>query len=250
MHVAIPSMPNDKFPVIVRVATRSEVAGIPTDRYFVKVLESPASSQNNVTDEPNGEESVIVAIGITKELQKTLIKIRRNYRAEVRQGGGGGGGSQISNLFKEPIKESRMADCILNIMETFFHGDETCSIYNTKYNRMEFCVLLHLYFKYIHILKNDSRLSYSTFLQKKVYVKKSEFGERTYNTYANKDVFQKFEKELENIQVNFNLHPKYPPESNENILKPAFQEIGWAFHHSPYFKELRDLRKALETFDL
>jgi hypothetical protein len=135
-------------------------------------------------------------------------------------------------------------------MEDFFHDDENCTICNREYGRMDFCVLMHIYFKYIGFLKNESRLSYSTFLQEKVFVSKSKFGKRTFNTYANKASFKILRKQLETLEVDFKKHPKLPPDSNESILKPAFQEIGYAFQHSSYITDLIELRNDLQKFKI
>ena len=93
-------------------------------------------------------------------------------------------------------------------------------------------------------------MPYSEFLQEKVFASKSKFGGRTFNTYANKEAYQILEKQLETLKVDFKRHPKLPPDPTESILKPAFQEVGWAFQHSTYFSELIELRDNLQKLDI
>ena len=192
----------------------------------------------------------MVAITNVKLLEKQLKTFRQNLRSRLRGNNGGGGGPSSTILFNSPVNEDMMSDCIMNVMEDFFHGEENCTICNKEYSIMEFCVLMHIYLKYIGFLKNKSRLSYSKFLQEKVFASKSKLGERTYNTYANKEAYKTLEKQLKNMEVDFNKHPKLPPDLKESILKPAFQEIGWAFQHSRYFIDLIELRNDLQKFKI
>lgn len=239
-------LPTNEHPVFIGIAKRSQIAGIPKDRYAVSVIASLKSPhQINPVGEDDNE--LVIAISYINKGYGMLKKHQKKQRVQKRINGM----AQPSyHIFNPPVDEDKLAECIFDVMDGFFHDEETCTICNMKYNRMEFCVLVQLFFKYIGFLKVESRLAFSTYLQKKVFETKSEFGIRTYNTYANKDIFQRFDEDLKNIKVDFKRHPKYPPESNENILKLVFQEIGWAFQHSDYFIELRELRKTMETFNL
>ena len=243
-----PDLPDKHNPVIVRVMTRSELATIPRDRYEVRVIRVMVPLLDN--GEVGGEEELMVAITNVKLLEKQLKVFRQNLRSRLRGNNGGGGGPSSTILFNSPVNEDMMSDCIMNVMEDFFHGEENCTICNKEYSIMEFCVLMHIYFKYIGFLKNKSRLSYSNFLQEKVFASKSKLGVRTYNTYANKEAYKTLEKQLKNMEVDFNKHPKLPPDLKESILKPAFQEIGWAFQHSRYFIDLIELRNDLQKFKI
>ena len=243
-----PSLPNEHNPVIVRVLKRSELAAIPRDRYGVKVIKVMVPLLE--TGEVGGEEELVVTITDLEGITKKLKNYRRNLRIRLRNNNGGGDEPPSSSLFNPPIREDLMSDCIMNIMEDFFHGEENCTICNREYSIMEFCVLMHTYFNYIGFLKNESRLPYSTFLQKKVFASKSKFGKRTFNTYFNKESFKTLRKQLEYLVVDFSKHPKLPPDPKESILKPAFQEIGWAFQHSPYFSELIELRNNLQKLKI
>lgn len=250
-----PAMPNAYKPVVFRALKRSEIDSIPKDRYFVLEI-TPTGGQNTLTPVTASEEEVLVAIGLAKQLEKHLKSFHLGYRHHLRNYNGGGDDPSHINIFVSPIREDKMADCILSVMDGFFHGENECNICNNSYNHKEFCVLMHIYFKYIGILKNENRLPYSTFLNNKVFGKKSLFSERTYNTYATKDVFQSLSNELKymkdklNIEVDFTKHPQLPPKPNENIYKPAFQEIGWAFHYSDYFTKLREMRENLQAFNI
>ena len=243
-----PDLPDKHNPVIVRVMTRSELAAIPRDRYEVRVISVRVPTLD--TGEVGGEEELMVAITNTEQLTKQLKAFRQNLRIRLRGNNGGGGDPPSSNLFNPPIREDLMSDCIVGVMDEFFHGEESCTICNREYGRMDFCVLMHTYFKYIGLLKNESRLPYSTFLQEKVFAGKSKFGERTFNTYANKESFQTLRKQLKHLEVDFNKHPKLPPDPTESILKPAFQEIGRAFQHSSYFSDLIELRNNLQKLKI
>lgn len=123
---------------------------------------------------------------------------------------------------------------------------------------MEFCVMMHIFFKKIHFLKKETRLQFSKFLQNKVFAGKSGFI-RTFNTYADKDIYSDFEDQLDIEQYNFKKRPaSIPPEMKPSDyhqrmmldMSLAFQEIGWVFQKSPYFKELKELKKTVNEFVL
>lgn len=190
-----PELPDERNPVIIRSLTRRELAAIPRDRYDIRVLKVRVPLLE--TGEVGGEEELVVAITDTMNLAKQLKKLRQNLRNRLRNNGGGGDGPSSSGIFNSPINEDLMSDCILGVMDDFFHDDENCTICNREYGRMDFCVLMHIYFNYIGFLKNESRLSYSTFLQEKVFVSKSKFGKRTFNTYANKAFVQDIKEATE-----------------------------------------------------
>ena len=242
-----PALPNDECPFVMRKVTRREIAGIPNDRYVVMELKM-ASGGHRISHGNSPEEKVHVTIGLAKQILEQMSSVRFDIRKLSRISGGND--EPPSNIFIPPIREDMMSDCIAGVVGDFFHEENSCTICNRSYNRMEFCVLMHFYFKYIGILSKDSRLQFSTFLQNTVFAGMSHFGERTYNTYATKDIFVSFWNELKQLKVDFTKHPKLPPDETESTLKPAFQEIGWAFRHSDYFCELRELRKNLQAFNI
>ena len=115
-----------------------------------------------------------------------------------------------------------------------------------------------IFFKKANFLKKTTRLQFSTFIQNKVLAGKSGFV-RTYNTYADKDIYKFFEEELEIEEIDFKSHPMPIPHEKKfsdyhlrttQELSLAFQEIGWHFQKSPYFKELKELRKTMNNLVL
>ena len=251
------NLPDKRNPVIVRVVTRSELAAIPKDRYEVKVIRVMVPLLE--TDEVGGEEELMVAITNTEQLTKQLKKFRQNLRNRLRDNNGGGGGDPSSeNPFKAPINQYLMADCVIQVMEDFFHGEDKCTIYDQKYNNMEFCVMMHIFFKKIHFLKKETRLQFSKFLQNKVFAGKSGFI-RSFNTYADKDIYKAFDEQLDIKLCDFKKHPVPIPSEEKSSdyhqrmmqdMGQAFQEIGRAFQKSPYFIELKELRKTVNEFVL
>jgi len=251
-----PELPDERNPVIVRALTRSELAAIPRDRYEVRVISVRIPTLD--TGEVGGEEELVVAITNTEQLARQLKKVRQNLRKRLRDNNGGGGPPSSENPFKDPINQYLMADCVIQVMEDFFHGEDKCTICDQKYNNMEFCVMMHIFFKKIHFLKKETRLQFSKFLQNKVFAGKSGFI-RTFNTYADKDIYSDFEDQLDIEQYNFKKRPaSIPPEMKPSDyhqrmmldMSLAFQEIGWAFQKSPYFKELKELKKTVNEFVL
>lgn len=249
-------LPDRQNPVVVRFVTRSELAAIPRDRFDVKVIKVRVPLLE--TGEIGGEEELMVAITNTEQLARQLKKVRRNLRNRMRNNNGGGGNPPSGNLFKEPIDQYQMADCIIQVMDDFFHGEEKCTIYDQKYNNMEFCVMMHIFFKKIHFLKKETRLQFSTFLQNRVFAGKPGFV-RSFNTYADKDNYKAFEEQLDINQYNFKNRPvpipseKKPSDYHQRMMVDiglAFQEIGWAFQKSPYFIKLKELKKTVNGFVL
>ena len=112
------------------------------------------------------------------------------------------------------------------------------------------CVLVHIFFKYIKILKSQSRLPFSKYLKNKVLVGKEKFVERTFNKYAGKLHFKNFETEVKDLTINFRSHAMPLKGPDGKFLRLAFIEIGYAFLRSDYFNELRKLRKNVLTFIL
>ena len=254
---AVPILPDKDHPVIIRVVTRTELAAIPRDRYEVRVIRVMVPLLES--GEIGGEEELMVAITDSELLTKRLKKFRQRYRARIRDNnGGGGGGTPPNNPFREPIDQHKMADNIILVMDDFFHGEDKCTICDKDYNTMEFCVMMHIFFKKIHFLKKDTRLQFSKFAQNSVFAGKSGFV-RSYNTYADKDIFKAFENQLDITQFNFKNHPvPIPPEKKPSDYRQrmmldmnmAFQEIGRAFQKSPYFIKLKELKNTMNEFVL
>lgn len=249
-------LPDAHNPVIIRAITRAELATIPRDRFDVKVIKVMVPLSK--TDEVGGEEELMVAITNTEQLARQLKTIRKSLRTRLRKNNGGGGGPSSENPFKDPINQFLMADCIIQVMEGFFHGEDQCTIYDQKYSNMEFCVMMHIFFKKIHFLKKETRLQFSTFLQNKVFAGKSGFV-RSFNTYANRDKYKAFDEQLDIRQCDFRKHPvpipseDKPSDYHQRMMVDiglAFQEIGWAFQKSAYFIELKKIRNTVNAFVL
>lgn len=245
----VTTMPTPRNPYVFAVTTRRELANIPGDRYVVRVVCSLDAS-HSVSDGSDLEKQVLVLIAQNNKHNRDLDSLRLDLRQYLRGGGGGGGEPPSSGIFHEPVDENRLSDCIVGVMDAFFHGGDTCTIFDRKYSRIEFCVLVHIFFKYIRILKNTNRKPFSSYLQQKVFAGMSGFTDRTYNTYADKDVFVNFDDKLKHSRVDFQRHADPSAVSGADFLFPAFQEIGWAFQHSKYFGELREIKKTIQSFDL
>jgi hypothetical protein len=209
--------------------------------------------------EVEGEEELLVAITSSEHLSRQLRVVRQRLRNSLRSNNGGGGAPPSGNPFKEPVDQYQMADSIIEVMEGFFHGEEKCDIYDMNFTKMEFCVMMHIFFKKIHFLKKETRLQFSKFLQNKVFAGKSGFI-RSFNTYADMDIYKAFEEQLDIKQFNFfRNHPvpipieKKPSDYHQRMMldmSTAFQEIGWAFQKSAYFKKLKKLKETMNDFVL
>jgi len=247
------TLPDTNEPIVCGILTRSQIASIPRDQFEVTVLGVVERDQEKTIKPKELEELLYVAIRRIGQSEKDFQTVLKGLRILMRNGGGGE--PPTDSLFLAPIDEGKMSDCIVGIINKYFHNGNKCTIYDKNYSLTEFCVLIHIFFDYIKVLKNKSCLSFSSFLQDKVFAGKSEFSVRTYNTYANKSVFSKLEKklqELENkkIKISFKNHPTPPDIKDPDYLMKAFQEVGWAFQHSDYFKELIKLRNTMQLFYL
>lgn len=248
----VPKLPDEYNPVVVRFMTRSELAAIPRDRYHVRVIRVATTHQKK--GEFEGEEELLVAITNSEQLTKHLKSIR--YRIRLGKDDGGGSEPPSDNPFKEPIDQHKIADSIIQVMDDFFHGEDKCTIYYRDFSKMEFCVLMHIFFKKINFLKKETRLQFSKFMQDHVFAGKSGFI-RSYNTYADKAIYKAFDKQLDINQYDFKNHPvppeKKPIDYHQCLileLSMAFQEIGRAFQKTAYFKELKKLQKTVKNFYL
>ena len=250
-------LPTANNPVVVRVVTRNELAAIPREHYDVKVIKVMVPLMQ--MGEGEGEEELLVAITSSEHLSRQLRVVRQRLRNSLRSNSGGGGAPPSGNPFKEPVDQYQMADSIIEVMEGFFHGEEKCDIYDMNFTKMEFCVMMHIFFKKIHFLKKETRLQFSKFLQNKVFAGKSGFI-RSFNTYADKDIYKAFEEQLDIKQFNFfRNHPvpipieKKPSDYHQRMMldmSTAFQEIGWAFQKSACFKKLKKLKETMNDFVL
>ena len=142
-----------------------------------------------------------------------------------------------------------------NATKYYVNSLEGATICDKDYSMMDFCVLMHIFFKKINFLKKEARQPFSKFVEIQVLAK-SGFS-RNYNNYASDDTYIDFEKQLDVKQFNFKSHP-IPPEKKPSDYRQliflemsmAFQEIGRVFQKSPYFIKLKELRKTVNEFVL
>lgn len=153
-----------------------------------------------------------------------------------------------SGIFYPPVDEDKLSDCIRLIISQFFGNGIIGKICGRITKLVEFCMLMYCYFKYINILKNKALKPFSDYLEKKVFPEEAKFTAKTFNNYARKSTFVKLEKDLTDKtrpKINFSHHPV-----PDGTLQDAFHEIGWNFHHSPYFDKLREQKNNITGFDI
>jgi len=149
-------------------------------------------------------------------------------------------------IFFPPIDEGKLSDCIRLIITQFFGDSDRGKICGRTTKLVEFCVLMFCYFTRIKILKNRALKPFSDFLAARVFTDESKFTARTFNNYANDPSFEKVKDGFtssEKLKINFSRHPV-----PTGTLQDVFHEIGWNFHHSPYFDELREQKKNMVDF--
>lgn len=147
-----------------------------------------------------------------------------------------------SGIFFELINENDLADCIRKIIKCYFGTRETCKIMGKEYKLAEFCVLMHFYFIRIGILENLTRLQFYNYLKKKVFDGVERFTAKTFNNYGN---------EFEHVKGNF-THADWKgidfetrPDPSGKPIQDAFQEIGFAFQNSQFFKQLKKQKERM-----
>ena len=188
------------------------------------------------------EEDVVYVIELAEKAQRTLKHIRQESRRQFRRenSGGGGGNPQNSGIFYRIVDEDKLADEIIATIDRYFHGQEKCEICKVELNLYEFCLLMHDYFNYIKILRKESQLPYCNYLKNKVFGGKDKVNVRNFNHYVNNDAFKNFKNVIKTTNdVSFDFRPELPRQKTENYLFAPFQEIGWNFQKSDYYKELR-----------
>ena len=197
------------------------------------------------------ERDVIYVLDLMEKAHRTMKDIRDENRRESKKKGGGGGGDNppYSGIFHRLIDEDKMANCIQHIVDNLFHGEKECEICKVSLNLYDFCLLMFFYFEYIHILKKTTQLAFCTYLRNKVYGGHDKVNVRNFNIYAKKDAYTNFHNLLKNKKdITFSSRPVLPRPKTEHYLLAPFQEIGWKFHYSPYFDELRHERETVDSF--
>ena len=242
-----PALPNKEYPLMTRCISQRTLDEAPKDIYRVKAL-SPATDIDSIHNvSKDKEELVSDTIVLVKVLIQNLELIR-NVILSMKRYDNIVNSQKPSRLFHAPLNEDKLSECIINVMDIFFHGEKNCTICDRNYSHAEFFVLVHIFFSHIAILKKDSNLSFSNFLKENVYAGKPAFSDRTFRTYAQKDIFKKLKQDVKKIKLSFNRRPTQPETPDGKFLIRAFQEIGWAFQNSEYFKEIRLLKEQLQIF--
>lgn len=273
-------LPNNDVPFVVQKLTMEQINAIPRDRFAVSMIEpsmplmsssgirkgrqnlslrkqlryrlrdqggvigfvsrTPPDMVQNETDGSKKYDTIITlltqAIGVTKTA-------RQSHRIALRNQNGI---EPDSGIFYEPIDEDRLSDCILDIIEDYFGAGDTCKIIGKEYKLPAFCVLMHFYFIRIGFLKNKARQPFYLYLLKKVFGNAERFTAKTFNNYANE--YKYVEEAFTNVtqlSIDFSKHP-----TPSGKLQDAFQEIGHVFYKSPYFDELRELRKCMDNWKI
>lgn len=282
-------LPNRKVPRVVQKLTLAQIAAIPKDRYSVKVIgpiepsQVTSATQNhcmllsshranrvrlryharlsrttslNASKVQTKREKLSAQTDSTKEYTAIIEllsqvrqqvdciyidnrKLRRNQKDAP---------PEDSGIFFPPIDECKLSDCIRQIINQFFGSGDKGRIYGRIIKLVEFCLLMFCYFTRIKILKNKALKPFSDYLAAKVFTDESKFTARTFNNYANDPGFEKVKEGFTNpekLKINFNHHPE-----PTGTLQDVFHEIGWNFHHSPYFCELRKQKKNINDFQI
>lgn len=162
----------------------------------------------------------------TESVQQTYRMALRNQKNDPQPNSG---------IFFELINENELADCIQKIIKSYFGTGDTCKIMGQEYKLSEFCVLMHFYFIRIGIMENQTRKPFCNYLQKKVFDGEERFNPKTFNNNANKyqDVEGNF-THADWLPIDFEIRPK-----TSGKVQDAFHEIGYIFHNSQYFKQLK-----------
>lgn len=200
------------------------------------------------------ERDVVYVLELADKMQRSLRDIRNESRRESRTngGGGGGGGTPPTRIFHRLVDEDKMSDCILHIKDSYFHAEKECDICEKNCTIYDFFMLVHYYFCYIGIMSEDiSQLAFCTYLNKRVFGGNDIVNVRSFNNYTQKDKYKSFAKLLsENKDIRFDNRPQLPRPNTESFLLAPFQEIGWKFQHSSYFKELKAEQERVQNFVL
>lgn len=249
-------LPTLEHPKVFCYLTRRQAAAIPKDQYVVQRVASVRPIKKGRSQEEKDAYMIELTAALLKSLKERRDAERKKSRRR-RVGGGGGGTPPSSNVFIRFIDEDEMSDCILRIIEGFFHGEEKCTIREVELNLYEFSLLMHFYFDYIKILAKDSQLAYCTYLKNKVFSGEDRVKVRNFNIYARKSIYSKFKKLLEKDKsISFTDSSTTTPSPMKVLLQPEkklippFQKIGRRFHFSSYFKKLRNERENLEDINL
>lgn len=158
-----------------------------------------------------------------------------------------------SALFYEPIDEGRLSDCFMKIIAGYFGDSDKCKLYGHEFKLHEFCLFVHYYFRRIGIMKTNARQPFSEYVRNTVLKDGAAFTDKTFNNVAK--LYEDTEKEFTDKkmhEIDFGFRPSKDAKSNKPLqqLLYVFQDIGYKFHNSDYFKYLREVRKRMNEFYL
>lgn len=236
-------LPTKDNPVVVLQLTQAQIDAIPRDQFDVVVL-GPAHlcAPTFTVASGLGEQlftTFVMHIDELKNDGNAFFTLLRNYSRN------NGGDEPPTNIFLTPIDENKMSDCIMRVVLDFFGGNNKITLHGLTFKVSEFCVLIHYYFLRINVLKRKGRKPFCEYLEKKVFRNKLEFTARTFNKYADSHKNSHL-TDTEALPINF----KYHAYEKELPLQKVFHEVGWNFHNSPYFEELREMKNNLEQFQI
>ena len=115
----------------------------------------------------------------------------------------------------------------------------------TDFKLGEFCVLMHFYFIRIGIMEKKSRQPFSTTSgQRKCSATKKGSLQGRSITMRRVMRISKGPNRFKGVKFNFEIRPN----PSGKPIYDAFHEVGYIFHHSHDFVELRKLRKQMNEF--
>ena len=278
-------LPNMEVPTVIQRLTAAQIGAIPQDRFAVSVVDSGPIAWGHYSGGGGGRggfvqsgmrkkrkkyssrvgshsESIVVK-PVFKDIEHegtqvyttvvTLLdKVREKtdslYDLSIRLSQAhqdSASQEKFRKLFLLPIDLGGMTGCIKKAIAHFFNGKEVCKICGMEFKLVAFCLFMHYYFIRIKILKNQTHTPFCNYLLDCVLPGMPDtFTSRTFINYANdyKDYEEEFTKPGE-LGINFNVHPK-----STGTFQDAFHEIGYYFHKSEYFEQLRDMRSNLGKF--
>ena len=191
------------------------------------------------------EEKIVVAV----ELLKQAIAIMNEVRVEQRENRASTGDGDDPNrgIFSPAIDEDQLSDSVYKVKEQFFGNNNHFTMNGRDYNLMEFCYLVFLVLARMGIIINKLRKPYCEYLKEKVLMDIAP-SVRNFNNCANKEAHKEFEALFPKLK--FGFITRQPLDSCKNELYLVCHEIGWAFHETDYFKELKKQRNSLDGFTL
>ena len=282
-------LPNDDVPFVFQRLTAGQINAIPRDRFSVALIEVPTrmgmagpgkkgrggiavkglqrmkglsrtgggitgfvrKPSGTIKVEVDGTKQYTAMITLAKQVIQTADDMYYVNRRLSRNSGGGP--PSESALFYEPIDEGRLSDCFMKIIADYFGDGDKCKLYGHDFKLHEFCLFVHYYFRRIGIMKTNARQPFSEYVRKSVLKDGAAFTDKTFNNVAK--LYEDEEKEFTDKkmhEINFDFRPSKDAKSNKPLqqLLYAFQDIGYNFHNSDYFKYLRDTRKRMNDFYL